>query len=185
MEGNFKEESDPWSKPLKKIQTQNRKKKTFENIPRPPKYENDHLEKIKQEIKTEEQAIIQLMYSIQAQKDRALKIKTELENLEKQEVRIKEAKKELEKEKEIIELKLIEYKYLLEAQEDVIKQKFSLNAANKPIENEKLCVICLNKKANHALVPCGHMSYCGECCQTLKICGICRKDSNSFIQIFD
>ena len=148
-------------------------------------FKNDALERKKQEIQKKEQAINQLMERIRIQNYQAIDIKTELKNLKKKEVKIKERKKELEKEKEQMEFELVQLKDQLQFEEEPLKQSFQSNVTYKPKEDQKFCVICMNKKANHALVPCGHMSYCGQCCKKLKQCGICRKSINTFIQIFD
>lgn len=149
-------------------------------------FKNDPSEKIKQEIKAKEQVIKQLIEKIRTQNYQALDIKTEIKNLKKKEVKIKEKKRELEKEKEIMESELIQLREQLPIDEESMKPSFFYsNITNKPKDDQKFCVVCMNKKANHALVPCGHMSYCGPCCKKLKQCGICRKNINTFIQIFD
>ena len=59
----------------------------------------------------------------------------------------------------------------------------------KPEENDRgdmNCSICLEKRANTALVPCGHASFCMECAINIqnKSCPICRAGVQQVLKIF-
>lgn len=45
------------------------------------------------------------------------------------------------------------------------------------------CVICMDKDAAYACVPCGHLSLCGDC-KNLDKCPICRTPVRSMLKIF-
>ena len=47
-----------------------------------------------------------------------------------------------------------------------------------------LCVICLEREASLAVVPCGHQCVCPGDSQALKVCPICRGSIQSFLRIF-
>ena len=47
-----------------------------------------------------------------------------------------------------------------------------------------LCVICLEREASLAVVPCGHQCVCPGDSQALKVCPICRGPIQSFLRIF-
>ena len=40
------------------------------------------------------------------------------------------------------------------------------------------CVVCMDSKKSHALVPCGHMCVCKKCAETIlatrQLCPVCR-----------
>jgi len=46
------------------------------------------------------------------------------------------------------------------------------------------CVICEEKKADTALVECGHMLFCGDCAGKLKECPVCRQKVVKCIRIY-
>ena len=51
------------------------------------------------------------------------------------------------------------------------------------------CVICHDKDASMALLPCGHLCLCGECCDQLKQssplrCPMCRDNATGATRIF-
>ena len=50
------------------------------------------------------------------------------------------------------------------------------------------CVICLTRRATHAINPCGHRCLCQDCVPAVHVqasCPICRKDVESILHIFD
>lgn len=47
------------------------------------------------------------------------------------------------------------------------------------------CVICLEEKATWALVPCGHMHYCGECIKLVTKCASCRASIQMRVRIYN
>lgn len=46
------------------------------------------------------------------------------------------------------------------------------------------CVVCMDEVASHALVPCGHLSFCRACAATTK-CPVCRRDVTQSIRIYN
>merc|ERR1712151_1152091 len=48
---------------------------------------------------------------------------------------------------------------------------------------KKLCVICMDKEAAYAVVPCGHQCLCQTCSQQT-LCPICRGPLESTLKIF-
>ena len=48
------------------------------------------------------------------------------------------------------------------------------------------CVICLDAKRDHVLLPCGHLCICGSCSPHLGLqCPVCRADVGSIHKVFD
>lgn len=47
------------------------------------------------------------------------------------------------------------------------------------------CVICLEEKKSHILIPCGHYSYCEGCAKSLKNCALCRKKITKRVKVFE
>jgi hypothetical protein len=50
--------------------------------------------------------------------------------------------------------------------------------------DEDKCVICLDNKANHVIIECGHVALCGDCTKGLKNCPICRNIITRTIKIY-
>lgn len=46
------------------------------------------------------------------------------------------------------------------------------------------CVVCLEHRAQFALVPCGHVCLCKECAQQQVMCPLCRKPVSSTLRVF-
>ena len=46
-----------------------------------------------------------------------------------------------------------------------------------------LCVICLEKRRDTVLVPCGHLASCLDCCNALYQCPVCRRPIRSKVQV--
>ena len=46
------------------------------------------------------------------------------------------------------------------------------------------CVICMDKKATHAIVPCGHQCLCPDCAVFVDKCPMCRVAKQCVIKIF-
>ena len=46
------------------------------------------------------------------------------------------------------------------------------------------CVICMDKKATHAIVPCGHQCLCPDCALFVDKCPMCRVAKQCVIKIF-
>jgi hypothetical protein len=45
------------------------------------------------------------------------------------------------------------------------------------------CVICLEKRRDTILVPCGHLASCLECCNALYQCPVCRRPIRSKVRV--
>ena len=57
------------------------------------------------------------------------------------------------------------------------------NMPDDPIKTE--CCICFNPISHRAVcIPCGHMSFCFKCIQTLDSCPICRASIREKIQVY-
>ena len=52
----------------------------------------------------------------------------------------------------------------------------------EPSSNQ--CVICMDKKATHAVVPCGHQCLCPDCALFVEKCPMCRVAKQCVIKIF-
>jgi len=53
-------------------------------------------------------------------------------------------------------------------------------------DDEGLCVICLDKKADYAIKPCGHLCLCEDCTSAIGgKCPICRGGMNGVMKIFN
>ena len=74
-----------------------------------------------------------------------------------------------------------------------MKQKYSREDIDNHMKNinEHICVICMDKKRETALTPCGHYLCCQSCAKgifdrynfTKPRCPICRKECKSFVKI--
>lgn len=47
------------------------------------------------------------------------------------------------------------------------------------------CVICLERKKQYLLLPCGHYSYCAKCVGTVKVCAICRSQITTKVKVYE
>ena len=60
----------------------------------------------------------------------------------------------------------------------------------EPLNDENLtineCLACSTNKPDYITVPCGHVTYCGDCIHNIinKRCPICRKDDIQYMRIF-
>ena len=48
------------------------------------------------------------------------------------------------------------------------------------------CVVCMSNRATQALIPCGHLCFCGTCAtqHAPSKCPLCRADVESVVHIF-
>jgi hypothetical protein len=58
-----------------------------------------------------------------------------------------------------------------------------------PPAEDALCVVCLDARKDHAIVPCGHMCVCGPCAAMLNqaghpSCPVCRGPITSTMRMF-
>uniref|UniRef100_A0A914E193 RING-type domain-containing protein n=1 Tax=Acrobeloides nanus TaxID=290746 RepID=A0A914E193_9BILA len=64
------------------------------------------------------------------------------------------------------------------------------SSSNKPAnQTNSLCCICLDKKKEVLLAPCGHYRYCPTCAQSLQDrglpCSICKQRFYGIIKVYD
>jgi len=52
-------------------------------------------------------------------------------------------------------------------------------------EDAELCIVCMDKESTHALIPCGHKSYCPECAHKLETCALCRQTVTGHLRVFE
>jgi hypothetical protein len=63
------------------------------------------------------------------------------------------------------------------------------DAHAKELEPTRLCVVCLDREATHAFIPCGHQCVCGAdgeavMRQPAKSCPVCRVRSECLVHIY-
>ena len=56
-------------------------------------------------------------------------------------------------------------------------------------EPARVCVVCLDREATHAFIPCGHQCVCGAdgeaiMQQPVKLCPVCRVPSECIVHIY-
>ena len=49
---------------------------------------------------------------------------------------------------------------------------------------EKLCVVCVEREKELALVPCGHVCLCSVCFRSVTSCPMCRAEFTSSVRIY-
>jgi Zinc finger, C3HC4 type (RING finger) len=136
---------------------------------------------LKKEMEEKEHKINQLTQQIQERKRKVSQIKLRIKKIELKELAFNKRKKRLMKDLRELDSSTKLLNNQLNEQVDYLKKKFEFG---KP-QPEKLCVICLVRRSEYALIPCGHMNYCVECCKNLKNCAVCRTDTNNFLKVFE
>ena len=62
------------------------------------------------------------------------------------------------------------------------------SSARTPDADEPKCVICLEAKRTHAMLPCGHLCLCSDCCapylQHSGNCPVCRAPGSAVYRIY-
>ena len=53
------------------------------------------------------------------------------------------------------------------------------------VEEQRLCVVCLDKEKDTILVPCGHFCVCKRCAAQLSSCPMCRKVISSKYKVYN
>jgi len=86
---------------------------------------------------------------------------------------IPENNKELERLEEMLKLTL--KKVEEKKQELKVKQIY---------DDQKSCNLCMDKQKNIALMPCGHVCVCSECCESLIKCPVCRSTIHQKVKVF-
>ena len=55
-------------------------------------------------------------------------------------------------------------------------------------DNEKTCLVCMERPSKTAMVPCGHASFCEECAKRLQStvgkCAVCRARIQTVMNIY-
>eukprot|EP00927_Polykrikos_kofoidii_P054488 TRINITY_DN488_c0_g1_i1.p1 TRINITY_DN488_c0_g1~~TRINITY_DN488_c0_g1_i1.p1 ORF type:complete len:258 (-),score=21.63 TRINITY_DN488_c0_g1_i1:342-1064(-) len=65
----------------------------------------------------------------------------------------------------------------------MLEEKVKVARSQK--KEEPVCVICLAEQASHAIVPCGHLVLCGNCCShPIHNCPLCRQSCQQKIRVF-
>ena len=52
----------------------------------------------------------------------------------------------------------------------------------KNVFNSDTCVACLEEKTNMIIYSCGHSCLCGECCEKIDKCPLCREVVFAFVK---
>uniref|UniRef100_A0A914D4X1 RING-type domain-containing protein n=1 Tax=Acrobeloides nanus TaxID=290746 RepID=A0A914D4X1_9BILA len=68
-------------------------------------------------------------------------------------------------------------RYVVEPRTIVANSTTTSNEPSKRTQKsdkEPICCICLIKKVEMVLIPCGHYKYCEKCAENIKTCSICR-----------
>ena len=62
----------------------------------------------------------------------------------------------------------------------------NLKPLKSNVEDDKLCVICVNSIKNTLIYPCGHMCLCEECSKNpmLKKCPMCRGQVLNKVKVY-
>ena len=55
---------------------------------------------------------------------------------------------------------------------------------NNILKDEKLCKICMTKKMDVVIIPCGHFVSCSECITSLENCPFCRSSVKAVVKTF-
>ncbi|EAR99687.2 zinc finger, C3HC4 type (RING finger) protein (macronuclear) [Tetrahymena thermophila SB210] len=64
----------------------------------------------------------------------------------------------------------------------------NIQGQKQDIDDENMCIICMNEESAYTLIPCGHKKYCGACAEEMvkqKQCAFCRKPCQQSLRIFD
>ena len=71
--------------------------------------------------------------------------------------------------------------YIYQAIQDLIRSRQNKEKS----DDDKQCVICMDKPKEYACIPCGHLSLCGQCKDRFDYrCPLCRRDCDSVIKIY-
>ena len=47
------------------------------------------------------------------------------------------------------------------------------------------CVVCMDEKKTHIILPCGHYCVCAKCAASLTQCPVCRKGIQQIMRCYD
>jgi len=64
------------------------------------------------------------------------------------------------------------------------KKSATTTTTQGPDEDAGLCIVCMEKESTHALIPCGHKSYCALCAEKLELCALCRQKVSGHLRVF-
>ncbi|CAE8680853.1 unnamed protein product, partial [Polarella glacialis] len=57
------------------------------------------------------------------------------------------------------------------------------------LNGQDTCCVCMDKRKDSVLTPCGHRAVCSECGETLKArsrkCPVCRQTITGVVRVFD
>ncbi|CAE7915241.1 Fank1 [Symbiodinium sp. KB8] len=66
-------------------------------------------------------------------------------------------------------------------------QVISQDDQERPEQDDGMCVVCLERRADTAVVPCGHLCLCQNCVADVmgqKLCPMCRNEASSTVRIY-
>jgi len=66
-----------------------------------------------------------------------------------------------------------------------LEKNDSAPSAQIPPDDDKSCVICLENERCVALIPCGHLCLCKNCCGSQTKCPVCRTPIREFLRTFN
>lgn len=70
-------------------------------------------------------------------------------------------------------------------EKDLVLAKSISEKQNNNHTDDKICVICFDKKIDTAFIPCGHMCSCYQCASNCNLkCPVCRKENKTIQKIF-
>jgi hypothetical protein len=68
-------------------------------------------------------------------------------------------------------------------------ERIEQNAQDIQVRGEDSCCVCMDKRKDAALVPCGHKVMCLACAQLLQArerkCPVCRRSIDNVVRVFD
>ncbi|KAG9395024.1 zinc finger protein [Carpediemonas membranifera] len=77
----------------------------------------------------------------------------------------------------------------IESARELLRETLSAMESAEASGRGQLCIICCDKVADHAYIPCGHRSVCEDCVKktahTLKRCPICRLPAEQIVRIYN
>ncbi len=57
------------------------------------------------------------------------------------------------------------------------------SGAQEAVDEDTLCVVCMETERNTVMVPCGHLVLCEGCSKGITVCPMCRDEVVEFIPL--
>jgi hypothetical protein len=73
-------------------------------------------------------------------------------------------------------------KLQLELDRAILEEERSL--LMNDVDNDKLCIICMDAPITTILMPCNHVKYCSKCAEKLSECSVCRTSIHEYQKIY-